>query len=209
VAWSSVGIDVRGRSTRLTVNYRTTDQIRRFSDRLLPDAIESDDGESAARTTLSLLRGPAPDLKGFVDVEREVAGVAKWIQAHLKEDYEPGDFALFARTEALLEQRARKVLERLHLEGHALDDEDDPPGDRPVLGTMHRAKGLEFKVVVVMGADSGHLPLPAVVNGAVDDADREALIEQERNLLYVACTRARDRLLVSWVGKPSTLLGNT
>ena len=71
---------------------------------------------------------------------------------------------------------------------------------------MHRAKGLEFKVVVVLGCEEGLLPLASVLKDIDDEADREAYVEQERQLLYVACTRSRERLLVTFTGKRSVLL---
>jgi superfamily I DNA/RNA helicase len=71
---------------------------------------------------------------------------------------------------------------------------------------MHRAKGLEFKAVVVMGCEKGQLPHGAVLKNLGDPADLDAAREQERNLLYVACTRARERLLITYTGAPSEFL---
>jgi superfamily I DNA/RNA helicase len=71
---------------------------------------------------------------------------------------------------------------------------------------MHRAKGLEFKVVIVMGCDADLLPLASVLREFVDEADRQGFTEQERNLFYVACTRAREQLLLTYTGVPSPFL---
>ncbi|WP_437648111.1 3'-5' exonuclease [Sorangium sp. So ce362] len=71
------------------------------------------------------------------------------------------------------------------------------------VGTIHRAKGLEFKVVVVVGCDADLVPSTYLQKELVDEADREAFLEQERHLLYVACTRARERLVVTYAGTPS------
>ena len=62
------------------------------------------------------------------------------------------------------------------------------------IGTMHRAKGLEFKAVIVLGCEEKSLPLRSLLDRLSDPADRDAFIEQEKHLLYVACTRARERL---------------
>ena len=62
---------------------------------------------------------------------------------------------------------------------------------------MHLAKGLEFRAVVVMACDDEVIPLQERVEAVTDDADIEEVYNTERNLLYVACTRARDRLLVT------------
>ena len=203
VAWSAVGIDVRGRSTRLTINYRTTEQIQRFADTILPEALDEGDGEKERRSTVSLLSGSTPEVQGFDGVSKETDGVARWIKALLAEGYKPRDIAIFARTEGVLRDRAAPALEKVGLTGHYLSDEQPPSAADASLGTMHRAKGLEFKVVVVMGCDADVVPLAYAQKELADDADRDVFLEQERQLLYVACTRARERLMVTYAGKPS------
>lgn len=206
VPWASVGIDVRGRSARLTINYRTTEQIRRFSDRLLPESIDEGDGDKEKRGTVSLLNGPAPEILGFANSAKEAEGVAKWLEVLLAAGYKPRDIAIFGRTEGVLRDRAEPAMAKVGLTGHPLTDEQPPSTSDASLGTMHRAKGLEFKVVVVMGCDAELLPLAYAQKELVDDADREAFGEQERHLLYVAGTRARERLLLTYSGKPSRFL---
>jgi len=68
---------------------------------------------------------------------------------------------------------------------------------------MHLAKGLEFKAVVVMACDDDVLPLQSRVETAADEAELDEVFDTERHLFYVACTRARDRLLVSGTGSAS------
>ncbi len=206
VAWSSVGIDVRGRSTRLAINYRTTDQIRRFSDKLLPDAMDEGDGEKERRSTVSLLNGPIPEVQGFSNAGKEAEGVAKWLKSMLAAGYKPRDIAIFGRTEGILRDRAEPALLKAGLTSHMLNDEQPPSSMDASLGTMHRAKGLEFKVVVVMGCDAELMPLRSAQKDVVDEADGETLVEQDRHLVYVAMTRARERLLMSYAGKPSRLI---
>ncbi len=206
VAWSSVGIDVRGRSTRLAINYRTTDQIRRFSDKLLPTSMDEGDGEKERRSTVSLLNGPVPEVQGFSNASKEAEGVAKWLKSMLAAGYKPRDIAIFGRTDGVLRDRAEPALLKAGLTSHMLSDEQLPSSMDASLGTMHRAKGLEFKIVVVMGCDAALVPLTYAQKDVVDDADRETFVEQERHLLYVAATRARERLLMSYSGKPSRLI---
>jgi superfamily I DNA/RNA helicase len=74
---------------------------------------------------------------------------------------------------------------------------------------MHRAKGLEFKAVAIVGCDLRLLPLRSVFDGVTDPVERELFVEQERNLLYVALTRAREHLLVSYTGTPSALINKS
>ena len=82
-----------------------------------------------------------------------------------------------------------------------------PTPDKIAVGTMHRLKGLEFKCVVIVDADADSVPLPnAVTDARIDEAQHDADVRRERCLVYVACTRARDELLVTWSGKPSKFL---
>lgn len=203
--WAALGIDVRGRSTRLKVNYRTTEQIRRFADRLIPSAIDEEDGESASRATVSVLSGPTPETKSCATVAEEVSAVAAWVRALLTDGYAPRELAVFARTEAVLRDRALRALAAAGVEAHTLHDDEAVSPTKASYGTMHRAKGLEFRAVVVMGCEEGVLPSPKALE-IEDDADREAALEQERQLLYVATTRARERLLVTAAGRASVFL---
>ncbi|KYF94069.1 hypothetical protein BE17_53430 [Sorangium cellulosum] len=203
VAWSSAGIDVRGRSTRLSINYRTTDQIRRFSDRILPEVMDEGDGEKEKRSTVSVLNGPHPEVQGFANAAKEAEGLAGLLQNLLASGYKPRDIALFARGERVLRDRVEPALAKAGITGHPLSDDQPPSATDVSVGTIHRAKGLEFKVVVVVGCDSGLVPPTYLQKDLVDEADREAFLEQERHLLYVACTRARERLVVTYSGTPS------
>lgn len=207
-SWSAAGVDVRGRSSRLRVNYRTTEQIRSFASRLRDGALEDDDGETLDENTVSLLSGLEPEVRGFDTVEDEIEGVAAWLRPLLDGgDYQPRDVAVFGRIDKVLQQRAVPALEACGLEPAPLRD-DQPLGDGfAAIGTMHRAKGLEFKVVVVMGCEPGLVPLALATKDLTDPTDIAAVREQEKNLLYVAMTRARERLLVTWAKKPSEFLG--
>jgi mRNA-degrading endonuclease RelE of RelBE toxin-antitoxin system len=207
-SFSANGLEVRGRSTILRLNYRTTEQIRRYADGLLPEILTDSDGESEARDTVSLLTGPRPQVVSFTDPSDEVRHLAERLEAWLQGGFTPGDIAVFARTNAVLQDRAQSVLDLCGLEGNFLTDEDPPRRDRVSLGTMHRAKGLEFRVVVLVGCGVDHLPLAGVLRGLGDAAARAQFFEQERNLFYVACTRAREQLLITYVGAASVFLAD-
>jgi superfamily I DNA/RNA helicase len=73
---------------------------------------------------------------------------------------------------------------------------------------MHRAKGLEFRAVVVMACDEEVLPLQERIETVADESDLEEVYNTERHLLYVACTRARDQLLVTGIEPASEFLGD-
>jgi superfamily I DNA/RNA helicase len=106
----------------------------------------------------------------------------------------------------VLHDRAEPALEAAGVKGQLLNDDDPADEDRVSIGTMHRAKGLEFKAVAIVGCDLGLLPLRSVLDGFTDPVERELFVEQERNLLYVALTRARESVLVSHTGRSSALL---
>lgn len=74
------------------------------------------------------------------------------------------------------------------------------------IGAMHLAKGLEFRAVAVMACDEDVLPLQERIETAADESDLEEVYDTERHLLYVACTRARDQLLVTGVEPGSEFL---
>lgn len=205
-SWLSAGIEVRGRATRLKINYRTTEQIRAFSARLLSESVEDEDGTEETRETVSLLSGPDPEVLAFGSVEEEVDGVASILRPMLDEGLQPRDIAVFGRIESVLSERAQPALEAAGLEWARLRDDQALADGCAAVGTMHGAKGLEFKVVVIMGCEKGLVPLSVASEGLVDPADKEAAREQEKNLLYVACTRARERVLLTYSGVRSELL---
>ena len=207
-SYARLGIEVRGRSTVLRLNYRTTEQIRRYADALLPGTLEGDDDEEERRDTVSLLRGPAPDIVPFVDPNDEARHVAERLERWVAAGLEPGDIALFARSKSLLE-RARLAVRIAGLDAQELSDDEPPRRDAVAVGTMHRAKGLEFRAVVVIGAEQGELPPRGTLLGLPGDKAREEFRERERSLLYVACTRAREGLVVTHVGRPSEFLAST
>lgn len=118
----------------------------------------------------------------------------------------PRELAIFTRTEEVLHDRVEPALEVAGVKGQLLNDDDPGSENHISLGTMHRAKGLEFKAVAVVGCDLGMVPLRSVLDNMVDSADKALFVEQERNLLYVALTRAREQVLVTYTGPPSALL---
>ena len=87
-----------------------------------------------------------------------------------------------------------------------LDDGVKTVRDRVSVGTMHLSKGLEFRAVAVMACDDEIVPLQSRIETVTDDGDLEEVYDTERHLLYVACTRARDHLLVTGVSPASEFL---
>ena len=205
VALSTIGIDVRGRSHVLRINYRTTEQIRRAADLIAAESSDDlDDGTEDRMRTHSLMKGPAPTFAGFPDRTDELTDAVRWIKDCRAKGLALEEVAVFARTS----KRADEALAKLSSAGlitAGLDDEHATPGAVQV-GTMHRAKGLEFKAVLVVDASADTLPSPGLMKAAMDPQDRDNALARERQLLYVAMTRARDLLRVTWTGKPSMFL---
>lgn len=202
-SWESLGIEIRGRSQNLKVNYRTSHQIRQAADVLLPKLIRDVDGNEENRTgTVSVFNGPDPEVQRFDSSELEITGIAAWINRATNDRVEPAEIGVFVRTKNEM-ARAREAIKT---SGHIpleLSDRAEEPMGRISIGTMHLAKGLEFKAVIVMACDEDVLPLQERIEAVADEADLDEVYDTERHLFYVACTRARDRLLVSGV-KPAS-----
>lgn len=203
---TKLGIRVVGRSKILRINYRTTEQIRRAADRLIgEDCDDMDEGRESRKGTRSLLRGPEPTLEGFDSPKAEYAAATVQVQRWLSDGLRHEAIALFARTKREV-TALRKALEAAELSVHVLNADDDAPPGSICVGTMHRAKGLEFKAVLVAAVNDKLLPHHLVLNRTADPLDLERLTDNERRLLYVALTRARDEARITWHRTPSPFL---
>lgn len=202
-SWKALGIDIRGRSRTLKVNYRTSHQIRQAADRLLPHTVRDVDGNEEDRTgTVSIFNGPSPQTQTHDDPESEMTSIADWINERMAEGIEAKEIGVFVRSHNEL-SRARNAIKKAGQTPLELSDRIEDAEGRISMGTMHMAKGLEFKAVIVMACDDDVLPLQERVESVADEAELDEVYETERHLFYVACTRARDRLLVSGV-EPET-----
>jgi hypothetical protein len=205
-SWLALGVDVRGRSQTLKVNYRTSHQIRLAADRLLPKTIRDVDGLVDERAgTVSVFDGPAPQVALPSDEAAEIEAVSAFITQAVVDGIEPAEIGVFVRSDARM-ARARSAVKGAGLDALQLSQRGDDPGARVSIGTMHLAKGLEFKAVVVMACDLEVLPLQARIETVTDEAELDEVYDTERHLFYVACTRARDRLMVSGVAPASEFL---
>ena len=193
-SWASLGVEVRGRSHTLKVCYRTSQQIRRAADKLLPTVLRDTDGlEDERRGIISVFDGPTPEVKSFATIAAEAEAVRQTVAAWLGEGIAPREIGLFVRTQPLV-PRARRAIAGLTGEGEM------------TIAPMSLAKGLEFRAVVVMACEEGILPLDERVADAADEAELDDIYETERRLLYVACTRAREHLLLTGVSPTSECL---
>jgi len=198
-SWSGLGVDIRGRSSILRVNYRTSHQIRVQADKLLPTSITDGDGNEELRGgAISVFDGPKPEVHAFENSDLEVDALSDWLSHCSETGVTNNEMAVLVRSERLLE-RAAAVAEQMQLSTHQLGHASAANQGSIAIGLMHDAKGLEYRAVAVMACDDDVLPLEERVADVNDVADLEEVYDTERHLLYVACTRARDLLWVSGV----------
>jgi len=202
-SWKALGVNIRGRSRTLRVNYRTSHQIRMQADRLLDPEISDVDGEvQERRGTVSVFNGPEPTIVSLDTPEEEIQHVAQWLRQRIDEGVVPHEIGVFVRSAREID-RAKQAAEAASLPYKILDENVETTSGYAAISTMHFAKGLEFRVVAVMACDDEVIPSQERIETVADDADLEEVYNTERHLLYVACTRARDHLLVTSI-KPSS-----
>jgi hypothetical protein len=204
-SWKSLGVDIRGRSSTLRINYRTSHQIRLKADRLLAPEVADVDGNSESRRAVSVFNGPDPAIQVLGTPDEEIDVVGRWLTERASEGVEPHEVGVFVRSDAEL-SRARAAVEAAGMPYRILDEYVETSSGHASVSTMHLAKGLEFRSVVVMACDDEVIPSQLRIEEVSDEADLEEVYNTERHLLYVACTRARDHLLVTSVGPPSEFL---
>ena len=199
-SWRSLGVDVRGRSRTLRINYRTSHQIRLQADRLLDPEIADADGNLERRDVAqSVFNGPPPTLVAAASEAEEATVVGDWLTSRVVEGFAPHELAVFVRSDREL-ARARLSVGQAELPVNELDSALRIVEGAITIGTMHLAKGLEFRAVAVMAVDEEIIP---DISRLSEVNSPDELYRTERYLLYVACTRARDRLLISCAGEPS------
>ncbi|WP_108987586.1 UvrD-helicase domain-containing protein [Streptomyces coelicoflavus] len=206
VTLGSLGVHIRGRSSRLTLSYRTTREILRDAIRVLGDADYDDlDGDSDTLAGYrSVLHGPAPSLRGARSWDEEMDLVVEQLRAW--QDVPRESTAICVPTNDMVTQLA----ERLTRRGITPTEitQDGPRGDQGVhIGTMYRFKGLEYRCLIIAGVAEGLVPRTSVDTWEHTDPSRHRReLHRARSLLFVAATRARDALAITWHGEPSRFL---
>jgi len=210
VVLSRCGIEVRGRSRKLRINYRTTEETRAWATAVLHglDFDDLDGGSDQTSDYRSLLHGDEPLIKGFDDPAEEQQFLAETLRQLEQEQGELASTCITARTNSGVEKLAN-TLQNAGFKTRVINkDESDDPSDPALrLATMHRVKGLEFDQVFIPGLDASQMPLRYELDQRPDQTSRELFEQQERSLLHVAATRAKKRVVISYSGKPSTLIG--
>jgi hypothetical protein len=204
-SWKALGVDVRGRSTTLRVNYRTSHQIRERADRLLaPEITDVDGNREDRRHAVSVFNGPPPEIRTFPSEREESEAIGAWLRS-LGNGIQAHEVGVFVRSPAEV-PRAAAAVSAAGLSARVLDDRVDIRPGSVNVATMHLAKGLEFRAVAVMACDDEVLPLQDRIENVGDAGDLQEVYDTERQLLYVACPRARDRLSISAVEPASEFL---
>jgi hypothetical protein len=203
---SRYGIETRGRSRRLALNYRTSRQNLAFAIGVIDDHPVLDlEGEQDTVTGYhSTFTGPVPVTRGFPGIAEEMRFVVDSVRAWLDDGVPAASIAVLARRTAE-QDRVRIALQESGVAVELLQKEGAGNPAAVKIASMHRAKGTEFSRVIVIGAEAGVVPLDWVFESQ-PESEAPTLLSRERSLFYVACSRARDELVVTWVGDPSPFL---
>ncbi|MBF0213300.1 MAG: ATP-dependent helicase [Magnetococcales bacterium] len=209
VVLGQCGINIRGRSQKLLINYRTTEENRKWAVGLL-EGVSIDDLDGGAddqKGYKSLLHGKPPIIRHFNTADEE----SEYIVSILKNCEETGqnlsDVCVVARTNAILDQYKR-LLESANIKNHIIHrNEAEKRSEAGVrLATMHRIKGLEFDTVIIAAVNEGVVPLDQAITNSDDPVIRKESESRERSLLYVAATRAKQQVIVCSYGKSSAYI---
>ena len=208
VSLGSLGIAIRGRSTRLTLSYRSTHEILTIAEGLLGSE-EWDDLDGGNRQPGGVpLRAPrpAPAIPRATSWQDELAGILRQVKEWLPADGTPVSIGVAVPERRLMPEVENYLNERGVLAASIGADGPRKP-DAVHVGTLHRFKGLEYQQMIVAGVSAGVIPAARVEGLRDTDPLRyQREIKQARSLLFVAATRARDSLAISWHGAPSPFL---
>lgn len=202
-SFSSVGFDVKGRSNSLSKNYRTTTQIAEAAYSLLEKDAQIVEDENFVKPSLLDKQGLYPVFRVFENKKQEGNYVVKLL-AELNSSYNYGDIAIVARTNEQINE-FKVFLEESKIPFKLMSKSDgyEFGDDKVKLLTMHSIKGLEFKIVIMIGLNAKSIPLKSL---SVDEED--VLESRERKLMYVGMTRATERLYMTCSGTPSKFIGD-
>lgn len=201
VVMSRCGIDIVGRSKKLKINYRTTEEIKKFASSILMNVPidDLDGGFDDDSIYKSLLHGPEPKINHFRTMTEEIKSLLSELE-NLQEIVESNTICLVGRTKDLISDYIKELKDLgvnfINLEG----DQEDKEGIK--YGTMHRVKGLEFHHMFIVGVNDGVIPLEFDDINLMDENHET----RERCLLHVATTRARDSVTITSHGSKSRFL---
>jgi len=211
VVLSRCGINIRGRSKKLKINYRTTEETRKWATKLLEGTAvdDLDGGVDSQKGYKSLLHGDSPEVQCFNSFTEEIQYIAAYLNELVKEGVDVSTVCLVARTNDLMKQYESALQERgvkTYLVKRSVAEDRKTAGLR--LSTMHRVKGLEFDHVIIASINDGVVPLQSSSFWDPSSDRAEESENLERALLYVSATRAKKKVLMTSYGVKSRFLNN-
>lgn len=205
---SRCAINVRGRSSILRINYRTTEEIRRYAFALL-NGIPFDDldeDQEIGDNCQSLTHGLKPVVKNFKDANEELEFLVSEVKKLKDNGVSLGNICVVARTKKLVEDYIANFTKNgIRCFAIKRNKNDDRSFDGLRVATMHRVKGLEFQYVFVVAVNNRIVPLPSAINRTDSVSEAESMTS-EKCLLYVALTRAQKGAYITSYGKPSEFI---
>lgn len=219
VPWKEYGVNIVGRSTRLRINYRNTLEIQQQAERVLPTNTQielaklMDDPEAvqeaikAGWRPIPCLRNPdhPPVLRPCKSPNDEAKQLLAWVKQCKQDGIDYRHIAIVGRTKDAVDELVSPLLHELGLTACPIGEGQVASEYEINIGTAHSIKGLEFRAVAIVAA---HL-FPLRVDEMINPDTREDFLQRERNLLFMAMTRPRERLYISWVGHAPLLAGDS
>ena len=207
VVLGQCGIKIVGRSKKLKLNYRTTDEIRRWAVGLLSgeNIDDMDDGVDTNSDYKSLYHGPEPLVKSFESYEDEVDFIDKYIQ-NIKKDDSDSRICIVARTQKIIDAYSQYFTDKnISTVKISRNTKDNISNNGIRLATMHRVKGLDFDHVIIASMNDGIVPLEVSEKSDEQQIEDEKLL-REKSIVFVAATRAKKSLLITYYGDKSGIL---
>ncbi|MCW2276595.1 3'-5' exonuclease [Heliophilum fasciatum] len=203
-SFASIGFDMTGKSSSLSKNYRTTTQISQAAYSLIQrDPVILDDDNFVAPSLIDR-QGGYPVYRAFDHPSQEAAYVVEEIKNHLLRQYELKDIAVIAKSKNQL-AAMKGFFDQHGLTAILFDRKDLDFDENSVkLLTIHSIKGLEFKVVFIIGLNENIIPYISYQ----EPEDQQIQITTDRKLLYVGMTRANDLLYLTSGAIPSRFIGD-
>ena len=207
IAFSQVGINVRGkRSKRLRVNYRTTEEIRRTAYNVV-NGLSFDDFDGSPETLsgyVSLMHGEAPEYRVFPTRDEEISAILSFIDACRDRGFNYNDIVVAGDSKNSI----KSILNALHRNNvpyYSLFGETGGDSRGVNLSTFHNMKGLEFKVVILSGVSKATFPMIPANFEDLDAVEKKNHLMNQKALLYVAITRAMQKVLITGTGEKAEI----
>ena len=209
VILSQCGIEIRGRSKKLRINYRTTEEIRQWATSIL-EGLNFDDlngNMDTLKEYRSLLRGEKPIIKHFASETEEIDFLITKIKELQNNGIPLKSMCLTLRTNQLV-KKYLSMLDQHEVKTQTIqkDEADNQAIDGLRVATMHRVKGLQFDYMLIPSVNHDIMPLQSVFDRLTDETARDNFIQQERSLLHVAVTRAKQGAIVTSYDQCSLLI---